>query len=244
MFNHSLRRGINTLVPYVPLILSLTVKMDTRFVHPFRGQICGGSSSGKTYFTHKFLRNVQKLVTTAPDYILWFYGEIQPIYEEILKTVPNIQFIEGFPSNFESLLNPTKAGMIIIDDLLQELASDDRLSKLFTKTSHHKNVSILFLTQNFFYGGSNRVMRTVSLNTEYFLLMKNPRDASQITNLAKQMYPGNVHFLQESYRDATKEPYSYLLIDLKMTTPDHLRLRTRIFPGERQAVYIQKQMKL
>ena len=96
-------------------------------MHPFRGQICGGSSSGKTYFTHKFLKNVQKLVTTPPDYILWFYGEIQPIYEEILKTVPNIQFIEGFPSNLESLLDPTKAGMIIIDDLLQELASDDRL---------------------------------------------------------------------------------------------------------------------
>lgn len=228
----------------ISIIPILTFKMDTRWSHPFRAQFCGGSSSGKTFFTHKFLENAQTLILPPPEYILWFYGEYQPLYDTILRTVPNIEFIEGFPSDVDSVLNVSKRGVIIIDDLMQELANDDRLSKLYTKTSHHKNVSIIFLTQNLFYGGSNKTLRTVSLNTEYFLLLKNPRDASQITSLAKQMYPGNVHFLQESYRDATKEPYSYLLIDLKMTTPDHLRLRARILPGERQVVYVPKQIRL
>ena len=132
----------------------------------------------------------------------------------------------------------------MFDDLMCECGGDEQFSKLFTKTSHHKNTSIIFLTQNLFYTGSNKIMRTVSLSTQFFVLMKNPRDASSITNLAKQMYPGNVKFLQESYRDATREPFSYLLIDLRVTTPDALRIRTRLFPGEHQVVYVPKNMKI
>ena len=45
------------------------------------------------------------------------------------------------------------------------------------------------------------------------------------------MYPGHTAFVRESFEDATREPHGYLLIDLKQTTPDHLRLRTDVIPG-------------
>ena len=113
--------------------------------------------------------------------------------------------------------------------------TDETIGKLFTKGSHHKNISVMLLTQNIFH--QSKHSRTINLNTHYMVIFKNVRDASQITNLGKQMYPGSVNYLRASYEDATSKPYGYLLIDLKPDTPDSLRLRTDIFPGEIHYVY-------
>ena len=59
--------------------------------------------------------------------------------------------------------------------------------------------------------------------------MKNSRDASSITNLAKQTHPYRTRFLTNSYLDATKQPYSYLLIDMVPETPEEIRIRSNIF---------------
>ena len=41
----------------------------------------------------------------------------------------------------------------------------------------------------------------------------------------------------EAFCDATSKPYGYLLIDCHQLTPENLRLRTSILPGERQIAY-------
>lgn len=65
------------------------------------------------------------------------------------------------------------------------------------------------------------------------VLFKNPRDSSQVTHLARQMYPGRFKFVQVSLKDATAVPYGYLLIDLKQDTT--------IFPDDVvQYVYMPK----
>ena len=69
----------------------------------------------------------------------------------------------------------------------------------------------------------NKESRTISLNSQY-MVFKNPRDASQMTTLAKQMYPGRVKFVQEPFADATATHYGYILVDLKQDTPEDLRL--------------------
>ena len=142
-----------------------------------------------------------------------------------------MNFVEGLPDG--NSLDPSQNNLIIIDDLMHE--ADEKIAKLFTKGSHHKNASVIFLTQNIFH--QNKHSRTINLNAHYLVMFRNVRDASQITNLAKQMYQGNVKYLRESYEDATSKPYGYLLIDLKPDTSDTLRLRTDIFPGEIHYVY-------
>ena len=94
------------------------------------------------------------------------------------------------------------------------------------------NTSVLLLTQNIFH--QNKRSITVSLNVHYMVLFRNVRDASQITNLAKQMYQGDVKYLRSSNEDATSEHYGYLLIDLKA---DLFSQRTDIFPCEIHYVY-------
>jgi len=81
------------------------------------------------------------------------------------------------------------------------------------KISHHRNISVLYLTQNSF--DKNRFASTISLNAHYYVLLKNPRDAIQFATLARQMYPNDSRFAMEAYRDATSVPYGYLLVDLK-----------------------------
>jgi hypothetical protein len=117
--------------------------------------------------------------------------------------------------------------------------SNDDVSNIFTKVSHHRNVSVVYLSQNLFYRSKQN--RTMSLNTHYMVLFKNPRDATQVANLSRQMYPGRSKFLVEAFKDATAKPYGYLLIDLKPDTDEKFRVRANIFPNDdRQYVYVPK----
>jgi len=80
----------------------------------------------------------------------------------------------------------------------------------------------------------------MSLNAHYMVLFKNPRDVSQFANLARQMYPKSSKFAVEAYSDATREPYSYLLVDVRLEQDEELRLSTNIFPGETHYVYVRR----
>lgn len=162
--------------------------------------------------------------------MIWCYG----VYQKFFDDVKNVEFCEGLP-DIESFDGKQKT-LLIIDDLMHE--TDERVSKIFTRVSHHRNLSVLYLTQNLFYGSKQN--RTISLNSHYLVLFKNARDATQISHLASQMYPGKSKFMVEAYRDATAKPFSYLLIDLKPDTEDRVRLRSNIFPDEQTYVYVPK----
>ena len=125
---------------------------------------------------------------------------------------------------------------MIVDDLMSE--TNQLVADIFTKLSHHRNISILYLSQNVF--DKNKYVRTITLNAHYLVLFKNPRDAGQFAILARQMYPNTSKFAMEAYADATKVPYGYILVDLKPDQDEQCRLRTNIFPGEMQYVYVKK----
>jgi hypothetical protein len=118
---------------------------------------------------------------------------------------------------------------------MKEAAENNLILDMFTKGSHHNNTSIVILTQNIFNKGKHT--RTMSLNAHYIILFKNPRDATQISFLARQMYPKNSKFLEEAYLDVTKEPFGYLFIDLKQTTPNNYRIQSNIF-SEKKSLFL------
>ena len=206
--------------------------MDPRWKHPFTALIAGPTGSGKTVFVKKMLTHLAAMVEPTPEEIIWCYGEWQPIYDNM----KDVRFMEGLPDIDQLSEGDKRRRLVVIDDLMSE--TDDRITKLFTKGSHHRDISVMYIVQNLF--GKNKEQRTISLNSHYIVLFKNPRDGSQITHLAKQMYPGRVSYVQESFKDATTAPHGYLLLDLRQETPDQLRLRTSIFPHERQVVYVPK----
>lgn len=200
--------------------------MDTRWKHPWTSIVCGPTGCGKTFFVKKFFRHITAMSDTKFDRILFYYSEWQLGYREYNG---NIEFREGLPQNSD-YASDQRPKLIVIDDLMRE-ASDNTVIDLFTKGSHHKNLSVIFITQNLFHQG--RGMRDISLNANYIVIFKNPRDRAQIRYLAQQVYPENPKFLQEVYNDATSKPHGYLLLDLKQDTSDNCRFRTSIFPDDK-----------
>ncbi len=58
---------------------------------------------------------------------------------------------------------------------------------------------------------------------------KNPREKSQFSHLARQLYPENSKFLMQAYLMATNVPHGYLFVDLKQATPEKEKVKTDIF---------------
>ena len=198
--------------------------------HPFTATVAGPTGCGKTQFTFRLIENALEMIKPPPRKIYYCYGEYQPMF----TNYPHVIFNEGLPdiSTFDGR-EPT---LLVIDDLMTE--TNDTVANIFTKISHHRNVSVLYLSQNLF--PKNKHARTISLNSHYLVLFKNPRDAGQFATLARQMYPNGSKFAVEAFKDATEKPYGYLLVDLKPDTDEQYRLRTNVFPGEQITVYVRK----
>jgi hypothetical protein len=167
------------------------------------------------------------MIYPVPKKVIYCYGAFQSIFDKF----PDIQFHEGLPDS--SMFDGTPT-LLVLDDFMSQ--ANETITDLFTKGSHHKNISVVFLTQNIFHKNH----RTISLNSHYLVLFKNPRDAYQISTLARQMYPGSSQFMVEAYKDATSTPHSYLMLDLHPDQDEKIRLRTNIFPGEIQTVCVRK----
>lgn len=138
-------------------------------------------------------------------------------------------FIEGVPEEREIkelLLKYKKYGgtMAIFDDLMDNI--NETVLNCFTVFSHHLKASIILLVQSLFL--ENKIYRICSLNSHYIVLMKNTRDVSSVSYLARQMSPYHTKYITEAYTHATKNPYSYLLFDLRQETNDMVRLRSNI----------------
>lgn len=200
---------------------------------PFNMLISGVTSSGKTSFIFKLIRHVDEMIAPKQERIIYCYGQYQERFRDCQD--PRVSFVDHLPdmSVFEG--NKTQT-LLIIDDLQLTETDNPNIAKLFTIGSHHLALNICFMAQQLF--NKAKFQRLISLNSQYFVLFANPRDKSEIMNLAKQTHPGQTKFVLDAYKDATSVPYGYLLLDFKQRTDDRLRLRTCIFPGELQVVYI------
>ena len=197
--------------------------------HPFTMLIAGPTSCGKTMWIAQLLQLSNTMINPAPTRILYFYKRWQPLYDEIMKHVPHIEFVEGIPHNVkeDSYFDTKFPTLFILDDQMRDSAKSSDICELFTEGSHHRNLSVICLMQNLFYQGKES--RTMSLNTQYLVLFKSPRDKQQISILARQMYPNRSHYFIEQYEKATQRPHGYLFVDLKQTTSEEDRLKSDIF---------------
>ena len=135
--------------------------------------------------------------------------------------MPHIEVVKGIPTALERDSGVNKRNLIVFDDKMINASKDKRIVNLFTRGSHHRNLSVIYIVQNLFHQGKGS--RIINLYSHYLMLFKNPRDRLQILTLAKQMYPGQTDFSLNQYEEAVKRPFGYLLIDLKTTAQDNSR---------------------
>ena len=197
------------------------IELDLKFKAPFGMIISGPSSSGKTTFLLRFLNEYQTLMQPIPKSILYCYSE----YHDRIPMLQSggVTIHQGLPDDqiIESLAKPA---LLILDDLMLN-ASEEYLTSLFTKKIHHKNTSVIFLTQDLF----QRKIKVARNNAQYIVLMRAPNAALQIRNLGVQLFPRQLDYFLDAYKLATANNYGYLIIDLYAAAESFMRLRTNIF---------------
>lgn len=202
-----------------------------KFRHPFTCIVSGPSFSGKTILVRRILKNYKdsfEIDVKDKLKVIWCYGQYQNLYKESISDDVDVKYFDYLIKPEEVLL--LKPHIIVIDDMMTEMTKSSEMSDLFTKGSHHLNVSVFFIVQNIFHQGKE--MRNINLNSQYMILMKSFRNSSQIKHLEYQIFGEKTKTFQKIFADATSKPFSYLLIDLKPDTPDEFRFRTRITEEE------------
>jgi hypothetical protein len=95
-----------------------------------------------------------------------------------------------------------------------------------TQGSRYNDLPMLYTVWNLF--NQYKRMRTVSVNSHYLVLYKNPCGVTRTRRLAQQMRPKQAWFLLDAFNGATWKPFSYILLDLRSDTPDAIRVRARM----------------
>lgn len=199
--------------------------------------VTGATMSGKSYWTLRLLREKDSMFDKPPEKVLYCYGIYQPLFEMMEKELPFVSFHQGLPSEdtLRELSSPGSCNLVILDDLMETVTSSTEMQSLFVKGVHHLHLSVLYINQNLYCKG--KFSRTINLNTHIYVLMKNPRDVSQLQCLARQAFLGKSAFLMEAYKDATSQSYGYLVLDFSPGADELYRVRSKVFPGEDTIVY-------
>ena len=201
------------------------------FQSPANIIVSGASQSGKTFFTIELIKNASDLFINPPVKIIYCYNIFQKSFEKIAKYV---QFHHGIPDINDVADKKGDHVLIIIDDLMQEI--DSQMTNLFTVQTHHLNLSCIFILQNLFY--QNKHLRTMSLNSHYFILFRQSRDMSQINIIARQIFGKKSNDFLKVYEQIMVKPYSYLLINIHPSNIYRVSVHLDFFPGQYEITYL------
>jgi len=170
------------------------VSYDVTLKCPFNLIIAGATGSGKTSNVFKLLKFKDIICSDKIQKVHYFYSLWQPLYNQMkeLKLVDN--FINGIPNRDELLsivneesnddsVNPTHQ-LLVFDDLMISIArrKDDLMSQLMTIFGHHKNLSVVIVSQLLFQPGDKKYT-VLTENCHYLMFLKSPRNSSKIIHL-------------------------------------------------------------
>jgi len=150
--------------------------------------IAGPSQRGKTTFTRQLLQQADSLFERPIRKIVYCYGQWQECFKDMTSQVT---FVDGIPEDIPSMFPFNyRPGILVLDDLMRNCSDGERIVDLFTKVSHHCDVTCIYLTRNLFPPG--KFSRSISLNAHYIIAFNNPCDTLGFRTLAQQAFAGKV----------------------------------------------------
>ena len=130
------------------------------------------------------------------------------------------------PDNIVSVddLNPKEINLIIFDDFVTDRAANEKINDLCIR-GRKKNSTIIYLAQSYF-----DIPKIVRLQASYLIFFKID-DSREIGNIFQNHNLGlDKKMFFNVFNQATKEPYSFLLID-NVTNDDNLKIRKNFHYG-------------
>ena len=190
--------------------------------------IVGPSGSGKTVFTTRLLTQNRNLFATPPSRVHYCYGSWQRSLEQLKRK--GVTFSAGVLTEKELDKWFPRGGLLVMDDLMTEGNNDKTVLDIFTKHSHHRNITVLYLCQDMFPPG--KFAKSISRNVHYIVAFKNPRDQLGVRNVVMQAFPQHWKTVLDVFRRATARPFGYLVLDLHPASPDDRRLVSHVLKDE------------
>lgn len=184
--------------------------------------LAGASGAGKTQFILSVLESPERYLERVPTRVVWCSKTLkqQPDIVERLEKRYGALAVETY-DHFPEDVDAERGSFWIVDDLAVDVQKSQRFTEFFSATCHHRDCNLAYLTQFLFQkGGQNRAQ---SINAHYMVLFRNPRDKLSIQSLFRQAFPGKSSSSMAIFTEATREPYSSLMIDFRQNTPDHAR---------------------
>ena len=193
--------------------------MPLKFLANKNTIIFGQTGAGKTYFMLEVIR--QKLIHPFPKNIYYMYNIEQDFMCRWNETEEQkITFIHGLGVE---QMNTSEPSLLVIDDLL--LSTNKEVVEMFILGSHHKQISLFYLTQNLF--PNCNMNRTMSNNAHYYVLFHNQRNFRQIHTLAHQIYVGrDVQRITNAYKRASKQERGFVVLSFAQGLPEEITVVT------------------
>ena len=157
--------------------------LDFHFKHPITIQVSGKTRCGKTRLVRRILE--EQLIKLFAIRIIWVFSEWQPDYDMIRDLYPGREFEKWWRDEIFDSISPKQRNILVLDDQMGVASLSTSVADLFTKESRHRNLTVIYLVQNVYNQGKSQ--RTISLNSQYSVVFRNGRDASQFRYMAYQI---------------------------------------------------------
>lgn len=200
--------------------------------------VSGGSCSGKTSLVCELLKNADSLFCTKADKILFAYKHWNDTYDVLDKLSIQIKFVNYLPNEQElrEFIGEGNHTIFVCDDLFAELCKSSFAVDLFSRISHHLNVSTILILQEHNAGGGN-VGRSLTRNVHYHIITRGGRNAFVLRSIGCQL--GDYSRLKAAYETATEKNYGYLVISTHPAGDRQQRYKSDILPSDQAChVYI------
>ena len=191
---------------------------------PFRMLIIGPSGSGKT---NTLLHLINNLYTI--DKIYLYAKDIhEPKYEYLINKREQAgindphAFIE-YSDDMDDVLNDInnynknrdKKVLIVVDDMIADIEYNKNFKRIIKELFYRarkRHISIAFITQSYL-----RVLKDARLNSTHYILMK-IGNKKELKRIAEEK-SGHLNYKDffKIYNYCTREPYSFMLIDIRPT---------------------------
>lgn len=202
--------------------------------------VCGPSQIGKTRFVQRVIDEMDGLYKQpAPAFVVYCYSIWQQAYVEIKeKHGGKVIFHQGLPENdyIKQISSAHPHCLMVLDDTLEPIIDRPEILSLFLEKVHHYKMNLFYILHHLFAVGKNR--RTLSLQTQYFVLFPNRVDQLSFEIFARHLGRKEAKEFMDIYNDIKEAKYRYFIVDChaRSESPDFF-VWCQVFKDEKTIAY-------